>query len=411
MWPGILALSIPFVGSGTRLEVGAGAEGVTRGGTMAISPDEPSTPAVDFTLALLSGVRATSQRTTFILRYRPQYYYQIPNVAGSSLPLFLHRVDSSYITAPSRRTTVNLAASGSAGAISYTSLLQQFPQGTAAAATGFIPLATVGASATVAQRTSTTNTLSIGANSNFRTVLGSDVENSGVTPSLGAGIVISDSLRLSLVHQVGASFTVNYIASDLMGWADTQQSAVIQESLIGEVAGTWNMSFDRTSDLNLSLGAAVSAVNGPTPSSAFPTFNVAFTKRSRGLGSTWVSHLSGGVYGYLDPLLAVFRPQAATSLGIGGQHGRKLRSQLSYSLSTSLAPEALSPAQYETNGNLFLTIAYQVSEAASLSTGGAWQLRMGHWSQLSTPEGQNQVTVMFGFRYVLSTRAREASWL
>ncbi len=411
MSPILLAVLLPVLGDTTTFEVAGGAEATARGGLMAVTPRDPSRLAADAAITLLSGVRARGESSNFTLVYRPRYYYQVPNVADTKLPLFLHQLRASYTDALTRKTTLNWSAQGSVGALSYSSLLQLFPAGTAAAATGFIPLATGNTSASVRHAFSRAALTSLEVNAAYSSLIGSNHDDVAIPTSFNVGGRLSQTWKLDRRNTLGADAGANYVIRDPNSTGNNSEVALASQNWLGSFGISWQHTLAAQSTLGVTAGVGLSAFDGLVPRSAFPTFSLSYTDQHRALGATWNWTAAAGARGYFDPLLTTFRPQGFANLTLDGRHGRHTRSQLTGLFWTTLSEEPIVPSQFETTGQARLTLRQQFTPQLSGNVGGEWYLRAGHLSQTQTPLVQHQFIAFIGLRYTLGADSSQGSWL
>lgn len=411
MGPVAFAWTFSLLGAGGVTDIATGIDGRSTGGLMAVVPGEESTPAIDFTMTLMAGLRRSSRQSTFLLVYRPRYYYQIPNVADNNFPLFMHQLETSYLGNLSPRTSVSWSANGEAGAVSYSSLLQLFPTGTAAVGGRFIPLGNVNTSGAITHQTSPLNSVTAEAVAGYRTVLGSD-NSAGIPTSVDLGGQVTNAVQLSPRDQLALSVGTTYVVRDLAGDSPTPETTTLaNENLSGVLSATWRRSLRRVSNLEVQGGVGASGLDGNTPFSVFPIFTISNVSNFRGLGSNWIWNSSLGARGFFDPLLATFRPQGFMTLSLAGQHSRALSSGVTFNFFTPLTTEAILPYQYETNSGLAIRLSYLLAPGVTANMGANWQFRGGHWSEFSALRLQNELTGMFGIRYTLGTENTHGSWL
>lgn len=410
-----LALALPLLGTLGSLELATGVEGDTSAGLMAVMPDRPSVPAMDATLTLLSGMRVISDGSNFTLAYRPRYYYQIPNVAGQSLPLFLHQLATSYQADWTKRASFRWAANGSLGAMSYASLLDTFPAGTAATITssGFIPLGTASTNASFSYRTSQINNVSIGGNMDYRTLVGAEDANEQMFPTtFNVGLQLSDAVQLSARDLVVFNLASNFVlrdADDMLPGGTTVGGRA--NNAIANASLSWGRDLSQRTTLTGAAGVAMGGLTAGASVSAFPTFSIGIRNSSNALNSRWVTDFMAGERGFLDPILGTFRPQGFLSYGLSGQHGRYWSSRTALEMALPLAQKPMRPMQYESGAGCSFALYYQLARGFSANASVQWRLRASHWKELDALQTQNQLTGGVGFRYTFGTDQTTGGWL
>lgn len=410
MTPLLLALALPVLGDTAKVDVAGGAETVVRGGMMAVTSGRPSQPAVDFALTLLSGVRVRDEKSTFSLSYRPRYYYQIPNIAETKLPLFLHQLRGMYNAALGQRTTFAWSGQGSVGALNYSSLLQMFPDGTAAAATSFIPLATGNTTASLNHAFSRRAVSTLGVSAAYSSLTGSARDTVAIPTTLNAGGRLGQTLQVTRRDRLGADVSASYVMRN-PNLAGNTTSNLVTKNWIGSVSVNWARTLGTASSLGLLGGLGFSGFDGIVPRSIFPTFSLSITDVERALGATWNWAASAGARGYYDPLLTTFRPQGFANVTLGGQLSQYLRSELTGTFWTTLSAQPIQPDQFETNAQVRMIFRYQFTRELGAHCGGEWTLRAGHLSQFDQPLVQHQAIGFLGVRYTLSNEAAQGNWL
>lgn len=407
MGPTYLAWALSLLGDASTVDVASGAEVIVRGGAMAVVPNEAAIPAMEYSLTTMSGIRVASVRTTFTLRYRPLTYYQIPNIADVQRPLYLHRLDGNYATSLSPRVSFEWSGDARAGDVTYASLARTFDGGTTAAAAARLPLLFLSTSATASYATGNRNTVSVGSNVSYRSVLNTlaDSESAQIPETLNLGMTLSDTVVLTSRDQFEVAVGATYSQVESIG----QQQ--VGDAVFGTALANWSHRHSERSDSTLTggVGASRSVDGGPT--SLFPLVSAAHINRFRWLGDAFTSSVAGGVRGFVDPILATIRPQAFLAWGLTGQHSRSFSTRAGLSAWTSLTRVPVEPAQYETNGSLDFAGIYALSPGLSFRAGVAWQGRAPHLAQMEALTIQSQPTVFVALRGTLGTDGLQGSWL
>ncbi len=406
MIPIVLAWAIGVVAQSAKVDLATGADMRVSAGQMAVSPDRRAVPAVDATLTLLNGVRVASKRYSFVLRYRPTYYYQLPNLTKSNWPLFLHQVDGSLGAALSRRTSFSWSGNARVGDINYSSLLRVLPSGTAASTSRLVPITSVGSSLTLAHRLSRTNSFSAGTTASYRTSTGSAPAFPTVasaTVQLSDQVVLGRSDSLSMGGSI-THFHANRFESGGAAFAGRDYGA-------GGVQLTLSHRTSRSGSLGVTAGVSAAGIYGDVPFSIFPTAAANFSSEFKALDTRWSISGMGGLQGFQDPLLGTFRPQGFLGATLSANHTADLSSSASLSLTSSVAGEPIRPPQYESSGSASWRLSYQLSPLFTTYGGVAWRLRAPHWSQWSSLPLQNEMTGFLGCRIRIGTGTSRGRWL
>ncbi len=401
---GLGALTLPSAGEKSRFDLASGVQLSSTNGMMAAVPNEPSQLTTQLRLTMLQGVRVSSERTSFVLRYSPLINYQYPNAADVVRPLFVHNLSSAYQSRLNRRVSFGWNVLGTAGDLNYASLLRAFEGGTTATAGSFVPILFVSTNATLATRTSSKNLLSIGANTAYRTSIDDSDQPQTVVPAQDFGVTVTDAWRFAPNETLSLTAQAIYINR-------LESNDVVGDTVGGQGSVGWGHRFSQVSSLEINGGVGVSSAGQDVPLTAFPTGYVSFLTQSHALSSVWSFNASAGARGFLDPVLATYRPQVFVSLSATGQHGRRLQSRFAASLATVADSERVVPEQYETFGNCDLGAAYFFVPEFSLQAGVRSSLRAGHFSDLSAPVPQGELAGVLSVRYTLGTDRRHGSWL
>src|SRR5690606_554533 len=191
---------------------------------------------MEYSVTTLAGLRIASKQTTFLLRYHPRTYYQIPNIADARRPLYLHQADGMYSTLLSPRLTFGWSGNARVGDITYASLGRTFDEGTTAAAAGRLPLVFLSTNATTSYATGSRNTFSLGSNVSYRSVLNTleDREDAQVPEILNVGMTVSDSVILTRRDQFEVVVGATY--SD----ADTIRRQQVGNTVFGTALLNWD---------------------------------------------------------------------------------------------------------------------------------------------------------------------------
>lgn len=408
MGPTFLALGLSLLAAESSFDLASGAETTVSGGAVALVADEAPSPMVEFSLTTMSGMRLMSERTSFILKYHPRTYYQRPNIADANRPLFLHQLDVSYTSALTRRTNLGWTGNVLVGDVTYANLVRTFDEGTAAAAAARLPLLFFSTEGSLSYATSSRNVVSVGPTASYRTVLNtlpSDVD-AQIPTSLNLGITVSDFYTVTPRNDLALTFAATYSQTE-----EPQQQAAALDTMFGTALASFGHRHSLTSKTTFSGGAGATREVESGSTSVFPLATVSQDNSFRWLGDSFSSSVATGVRGFLDPVLAILRPQSFVTMNLTGQHTRALSSAISLSGWTSLTKKAVDPAQYETSGSVDLAAVYQLSPGLSFRAGVNWLVRAPH---LSEPDGlavQSQPLGFISIRGTLGTDRNQGSWL
>ncbi len=408
--PGACCLAWMFtvLGAGQTTDLAAGADLGASAGLISVEPNASSVPGVNSTATLLSGIRIRSARTSFIASYRPQFFYQIPNVADVNRPLVLHRAAATLATRLSARSSLGWSATGAIGDLSYSNLVRSFDQGTSAVASGVVPILLATTSGNFQHQTSPQNSVSIAGNASVRTSFDSDSQQSStVPPSLDWTLQVSDTYALSLRDRVGASLGTTYVYRPP---SDASVGTSFQDSLNVAFNANWQRNLSRRSDLSVRVGGAVSKSEVTGDFSGFPTATVSHGFRARSFGSFWTSSLSTGLQGALDPLLATYRPNAFFSWMLTGRHSEAWSSNAGLNFAVPVA-KPLVPSQYETNASVVLGLNYLTPSGLMLRGGLSSSLRTAHPATIDALTPTFEATGFLGVRYTFGTGQANGTWL
>lgn len=396
-----------LLGAGQTTDVAVGADLGVSAGLIPVEPNAPPSPAMTSTATLLSGIRIRSARTSFLASYKPQFFYQYPNVADINRPLILHRLDGSFSTNLSPRSSLSWSASGAIGELNYANLLSSFEGGTSAVASGVVPIVVVTTNGTFQYQTAPRNGISVSGTGSYRTSLESDPQQvSAIPTSHNWGISVTDTYTLTPRDNVGASVGVTYVYRP----PDTGAATSFPNSLNGTMTANWQRTLNQRSTLSVRVGGAVSKSEVTGDVTGFPTAVVSHAFQARSLGSLWVNSLAAGFQGTLDPLLATFRPNAVFSWGLTGRHTDAWSSSAGLNLSVPLA-KPLVPTQYETYGLLNLSLNYQTPTGFVFRGGVASSIRAAHPADLQALTPSFDATAFLGLRYTIGTGTAAGGWL
>src|SRR5690606_18755191 len=117
--PTLLALAIPLLASGARVDVAASGQLSEGIGRLPIVRGQASEFGTETTLVLRGGVRALSARSSATLTYTPRLYLRVPNVLEDARPLVFHQVALAYGSDLTRRIRTSLSLSGATGELAY----------------------------------------------------------------------------------------------------------------------------------------------------------------------------------------------------------------------------------------------------------------------------------------------------
>ncbi len=407
--PGACCLAWMFtvLGAGQTTDLAAGADVGVSAGLIAAEPNAPAVPGVNSTATLLSGIRTRTARTSLLATYRPQFFYQLPNVADVNRPLVLHRLDTVFATRLNARGSLNWSASGAIGDLNYSNLVRSFDQGTAAVASGVVPILVATTNGVFQYDTAPRNTVSVSGTASYRTSFESDPEQiSAIPTSYSWALRLSDTYELSLRDSVGTAVGATYV------YRPPSEASIesFQDSLNVTMDVGWQRKLTRRSDLSIRVGGAVSKSEVTGEISGFPTAVFTHLFRARSLGSLWASSLAAGLQGSLDPLLATFRPNAFFSWALTGQHSEAWSSSVALNFSAPVA-NPLVPSQYETNGSFNLGVYYRLSSALVVRGGAVSFVRAAHPSDLQALTPTLEATGFLGVRYTIGTGEAGGSWL
>ena len=400
---GSLAWAVAVLGSGVATELASGSQLTARSGLMAVEANQRSTPSMEVGVDLLSGIRARSKRTSFDLRYHPRIYYQAPNVADRRLPLYVHQLSAGYQSSLTERTSLSLNANATAGEVSYASLLRSFAGGTAAQSAGIQPLFYYAATLSASHIMSRRHSFQGGVTSGYRVALGGEAEQSQFPTAQDFGLHLSDQLVLSKTDSLSTVVGLSHVIQedDLPGRLNSSNA---------NLTASWAHALGQQSSVGASVGVGVNWTNRTDRVAVFPLASVNYGKVIRQVGVVWTTALRAGSDLFFDPILATFRPQALVSASLNGQHGRHANSEIGISLATSLGPP-VSPAQYETRGNLTVGGSVSNGRGISLHPGITWQLRAPHLSQPDALVLQNELYGFISLRFTVGTDHQDGSWL
>lgn len=407
MGPTILAWAMALLGDATTVDIASGAEVMVRGGAMAVVPNEAARPAMEYSLTTMSGIRISTERTEFTLRYRPLTYYQLPNVAEVRRPLYLHRLSGGYSTSISPRLNFNWSGEGRVGDVTYANLARTFEQGTTATAAARFPLLFLSTNATSTYATGNRNTVSVGSDVSYRSVMNTlaQSENLRIPETLNVGMTLSDTLALTRQDQVGISIGATY------SHVDSLRLEQAGSYVFGTALLNWGHRPSPSSNTTLEggLGATRGVEGGPT--SLFPVLTAAHTNTFRWWGDSFNSSFSGGARGFVDPILATLRPQGFLNWSLTGRHTRLFSTQTGVSGFTSITSTPVEPARYESNGSLNFAGIFDLSPGINFRTGVAWQVRAPHLTQMDALIIQSQPTAFVALRGTIGTDGLNGSWL
>src|SRR5688572_14919305 len=227
--PALLGLSISLLadilplGSGTRVDVGAGARAELNVGRVPVTSVNDSAPGTEETVVLRSGVRVISPTASLSLIYTPQYYLRLPDALGVGRPLLLHDGIFSWSARFSRRVSFGWIIRSSAGELPGSGLLTVFDPGTGTVAAAVVPVFRINSSLSLTALTGKRHTTSGALTASHN-------------DSLGAADAIqrSDNLGLQLTHTVGFSRRTSGGLSAQAGYVarrDQQESATVGAQL------------------------------------------------------------------------------------------------------------------------------------------------------------------------------------
>lgn len=410
MGPLLAFWAVAVLGQAGKADVATGADLRFGGGLMALSPNDPASLATDLALTLLAGVRVASERTSFVVRYRPTYYYQIPSPGRLDLPLFLHDAESTLTTHLDRRTTFDWTARGTVGELSYASLLRYLPTTTSAAGAPLMPLVLASTNVSLGYRVTQRQQLGVGAGANYRSTFGLGPDGgAGIPNSANVTVNVFDQITLNQTNDLTFRVAANYLRVEIPEQASI--SGVPPDNFIVSPALVWNHRPSEVTTLEATLGINLAGLSKDAVFSVYPTASVMYRDEAKWLGSRWGTSLSTGMSGYADPLLGTFRPQAFLSGSIVGTHADDIETTAMFAFSTSVATEPLTPAQYESSGQALLRVGYAPTPLWSIFCGASWQLRAGHYLRLDDITPQHQAMAFIGLRIRLGTGSSRGGWL
>jgi hypothetical protein len=407
---GTLLLIFPLLGDGARIDVAAAVDAQTGAGVLPLLPDEPSTFATDSALVLLSGLRASSERTTWELSYRPRFVLQVPNPSETVRPLLLHQLLSTYQSNLTNRTSLQISALASAGEVTYLAQQQVFSPGTAPAAGERVPLALGTLSTNLSHSTSERNRVSLGLSSGYSAPLDSSEAAALVFPeSFDAGAALSDAYRVTPQDQFEFTSRAQYFN---ISQFDLGLEQNIEISTWGGSV-TWTHQASERTSVGITAGGAVAYSLLAQEVGFIPEGTLLHVTGWRADRTIFSSTLNGGVRGFLDRLAGTYNPQGFVAWNFNASIGRDWTTGMNAFASTSLAGQPVDPPQYETFGSLEQPTAYRISKNAQIRFGVRASVRSAYlWEEANEPlRPQPEAIGFVGFRYGLGTDQQEGAWL
>lgn len=438
----ILPFVLPLL-SGQTTEFAVAGDAEAEAGSIPQSGTTAVQPGVQGVLALITGMRVLSERTTFLLNYEPQLLFQIPGTIVYGRPLFFNRIRSSYGTALDKRTALGVTLNAGGGEASYSSLQQVFDPGSGTVDASVSTIVYGDGQIGLDHRTSRLNSVGVAFAGGYRGPWKANEELAeGETPtaqqipkSLNASLTLSDIYDFSLRDRGTASLRAGYLNrledDDEELDSDAPAATVNQINELVALGGTfaWSRTLSASSAMNYSAGMAFTyALDEPEDADRLgfvPNATAGYVNNWRTSRWVWNSSVSGGVRGFLDRVSATYRPQGFVNWSLNGAVGRDWRTGLSAFVSTSLSTEPLDPPQYESTFSLEAPTTYRVAHNATLRFGLRMRLRGPHLSELGDKEAEDplddstttQPTVQalivgfVGFHYVLGSGESRGAWL
>lgn len=394
--------------SGPSVDVGAGLVTQTAAGSLSIRPNEPSQPAAEFSVQLLSGLRVVSRRTQFRFGYVPRLYLQIPNIADSYQPLLLHRVLSDYTTALSQRTSLQASADFGAGDLNYAASQEFFADGTSAPLAGLVPVLSLGGGTSLSHALSRSNSLELGVRGGYRSSFASTLDDPSVgtlPTSFDVNVFAGDQHQLSERDQLGFRLTGGYFALvQGQGENATRSGTTLAPQL------RYDRKLGPRSDAGLFVGSTLSLGAGQA-AQIFPTLGTAYQTRLQTPGATYQASFEGGVRGFLDQIRVAFVPQAYAQGQLQASWHQDWSAGLQLFGSTVIIEEPVTPPAYETIASLRIPFSYRVSPGLGLNFGAAATYRGPHLSAPGSLVEQQDVTGFINLRWTRATDDSQGQWL
>lgn len=395
---GLFLIALHLLGSGSRVDVAAGAGLQVRAGLLP-EPNQTNVtePSLETTLAPSVGVQLRSPRTTTKLTYDPRFSLRFPAVIEPNRPLIFHRVAGSYFTALTKRLRLSFNANAGAGELNYGDLDLIFDPGTGVSTEQIIPLVNLSGATSVTYSVSARDNTSISVRGGYRTPL----EESTTIPTTGD---FSGSLSHQHLFDTRQSISGGVSAGRIAG--DGRETTTLSGSAtyanrLGELA-----SFSLTGAANYARQGAPQRT-----SQFFPSGNASYQTGWRDPSSVWSMSTSGGVSAFYDQFNAEYRPQLGLSWSVLRQSVSDWTAGLNFLLSLPLSDPPSNPDSLQSVLSLTAPITVPLGKGFRFQCGASIRLRGPHPSALADGLIQTEATANAGITYRIGTGTSRGSWL
>jgi hypothetical protein len=417
-----LALLLPVLGSATSADAAVGLQVRDTAGLRPQGPNQKSSMSNFLILTPLGGVRLSSSRTSFVLRYRPQLTFQAPSPIDSFRPLYLHGLVLDYATSASPRLSLRFNITGTFGEISYATQSLILDPGSSTINTTEQRVVRGRGSAGLTYNTSARNSLSFSATGGYQKGISSpDLDPTQLVPeSFDATLILGENYQIS--RRVGWTLTTSgtFVQRYQLVYRDIDpndptagQELDTVESQVTSASVNTGVGINSGPNSSVSVlgGAAVSRTTSRPDVSVFPTLSVTHSTSYKMLKQIWTNSLQGGVRGFVDAANGSFRPLLNLSWGMSTTIYGSWGVGAQFFASTSLTAEPLVPPTYETTARLSLPFSYQINNQLNVNWGVTGATRRGHLLEINALVPQRELTGFIGIKWTAGTDSTRGSWL
>lgn len=401
--PTLLALAIPLLASGARVDVAASGQLSEGIGRLPIVRGQASEFGTETTLVLRGGVRALSARSSATLTYTPRLYLRVPNVLEDARPLVFHQVALAYGSDLTRRIRTSLSLSGATGELAYTALQDAFDPGTTQLNARASEVTQAGGSAGVSVQMTRNQSLSAQLGASYRAPLQQEVGAQGAGETIAETKTMSGTLThawaLDSRHQLATSFT----------WGSLDAPPRSTQTVNLQLSYTQTLNPESSLRGSAGVNYAWGLANAGAP--LFPSASGGFATRWNDLGRTWSLNVDGGVSGFLDQVTVSFRPLANLNAGLRTEIHGNLSGGLQLFASTPITKAPISEGALESQAQISVPFSYEFPRDLTLTFGVDASIRAAHLSALDDTEAQDQVRLFVTIGYALGTDPSRGGWL
>jgi len=407
--PALLGLSISLlldvlpVGSGTRVDLAAGARAEVNVGRLPVASTQVSSTGTEETIVLRSGLRVISPTSSLILAYTPQYYLRVPDVLGIGRPLLLHDGRLVYSARLTPRLSLDWTFRSAAGELSNSRLTTVFDPGTGTLDSRVVPIVSLATRFAMNALTGRRHRSSLAIIASHNDSIGPD---SAFERSDNARLQLSHTLTLSRRSAAGVSGEVGYVA----------QEGQLDSAIVGGQVFVDQRLGDE-SNLRVGVGINQGWALGGELTWPLPTLDVAYRTAFAATGQRWALNMGGGTRAFFDVTSAVYRPQGYVTAGLSGQIHQvwTVSSNLTFSADISGQEPTLEDGEQgtaqPTQFNFDVPVSYRIDTGFYLNFGLRVALNAPPLWSFDTGTFQDQFSFFAALEWRTSNERTRGGWL